>query len=62
MTDAPASPVLKNLVLFCIALAVLGILVALATDAAFPLAFQHAGPLPPADFPPVNGCWGGKCH
>ena len=53
MSEAQSPDALKNLVLFIVALAILGTLIALA------LYFIAGTTAPPAA--PVNLCWGVKC-
>jgi len=53
MSEAQSPDTLKNLVLFIVALALLGTLIALAV---YIIAPAH----PPAI--PFNGCWGGSCR
>jgi len=57
MTGAQSSDPMKNLVLFIIGLAILGIIIAFAWYFAVDLPMKHA-----ALAMPVNGCWNGECH
>lgn len=55
MSEAQSPDALKNLVLFMVALAILGTLIALAV-------YVIAGiPAHPSAVP-LNGCWGGNCR
>lgn len=56
MTEAQQSDALKNLVIFIIALAILGAVIALAWYFAVELPIQQT-----ALNIPVNRCWGLKC-
>jgi len=55
MSEAQSPDSLKNLVLFIVALAILGTLIALAV-------YFIAGTLAPPTEVPLNGCWGGRCR